>query len=115
MTAGARPRGVYSMYKSTRVSRLHVIRDAWMDASTLGRERTRIPAGSQTLCGQHAWGTLKAPATVLDPLPAAPPQGLTWCPTCLGLLAERLGVLDRVGRWLTDLRWPTPPEQGSRE
>lgn len=30
------------------------------------------------------------------PTPAVPPAGLSWCPTCVGRLAERAGALGRV-------------------
>jgi len=72
-----------------QVRRLHII-----------REDGRAP-GKQTLCGQHATGTTKAGAVLIDPMPATPPDGLTWCPTCIGLLTERTGRLDALAALLT--------------
>jgi hypothetical protein len=71
-----------------QVRRLHIVRD----------DGPR--PGWQTMCGQHATGTTKAAAVVIDPMPAAPPDGLTWCPTCIGLLTERAGLLDVLAELL---------------
>lgn len=51
------------------------------------------PSGEihQAVCAVAAYGTAKAPVIPHDP--AAPlPEGLTWCPTCLGKTAEHLGA-----------------------
>lgn len=68
--------------RALQVRRLHIYREdgKW--------------AGKQGLCGVDAWDTTNAPKVVLDPLPARPPDGLTWCPRCVGMAAERLGFLD---------------------
>lgn len=71
-----------------QVRRLHIV-----------REDGQRP-GQQTMCGQHATGTTKAAAVIIDPMPAAPPDGLTWCPTCIGLLTERTGRLDALAALL---------------
>jgi hypothetical protein len=57
--------------------------------------------GTQTLCGQGAWGVQHSDAVILDPAPDRPPEGLAWCPKCIGHLAERLGLLDEVAASLT--------------
>lgn len=103
---GGRPRGVYSEWKSLRTQRLHVVRDEWMTRDDGARARSRIEPGRQTLCGQQAWGTVKAPATVVDPLPLEPPAGFTWCPMCLGHLAEWMGLSGLFGMLLAAA--PTP-------
>jgi len=85
-------RGVYRGYytgskRAGQVRRVHIIREN----GPAGWE-----AGEQTECGQHAWTVQHSEPVIIDPLPDQPPEGLTWCPKCIGLLAERLGVLGRV-------------------
>lgn len=106
MNAQARPRGVFSNWKSTNTQRLHVVRDAWMFRPEGARAVPRVEPGRQTVCGQSAVGTLKSPVTVLDPLPAEPPEGLTWCPMCVGHLAECLGLTGVFGRMLAEATQP---------
>jgi hypothetical protein len=86
-------RAVYRGYwtggkRAGQVRRLHVIREdgprGW-------------PPGTQTLCGQGTWGVQHSDAVILDPLPDRPPEGLAWCPKCVGHLAEKLGLLTEVG------------------
>lgn len=67
--------------RSARVTRLHIMRE---DGPYAGR---------QGLCGTAGWGVTRSEPIVLDPMPAAPPDGLTWCPACVGRLAELRGVL----------------------
>ncbi len=46
-------------------------------------------------CGQPWWGTAKTgnePVPLGGPLPA----GITWCPKCLGVTADALGLAHRV-------------------
>lgn len=79
-------RGYYSGHaRAGQVKRLHIIRE---DAvGRLGRP------GDQTLCGQHAWAVQHSESVIISPLPAVPPEGLTWCPACVGKQAELSGLL----------------------
>jgi hypothetical protein len=83
-------RAVYRGYwqggrRSARVTRLHVIRE-----DSPGRVRV------QTWCGQGAGTHRNSEPVIFDPMPAAPPEGLKWCPQCIGHLAEQCGVLGDV-------------------
>jgi hypothetical protein len=78
------PRAFYRSYPSPRVTRLHIM-----------REDGKFP-GRSALCGVHGWGVRRSEPIVLDPMPVCPPAGLSWCPLCVGRLAERAGLLDRV-------------------
>jgi hypothetical protein len=53
-------------------------------------------AGKQALCSLQAWDVTDSRAVMLDPMPAAAPEGLRWCPRCVGLLAQRMGRLDLI-------------------
>lgn len=88
----ARARALYRGYyeggrRAGQVRRLHVIRDkgpaGWED-------------GKQVLCGLHAWPCTNSVPVILDPVPDRPPEGLEWCPKCVGLLAGLYGLLDEV-------------------
>lgn len=75
------------------------------------RVRARIEPGRQTLCGQQAWGTAKAAMVVVDPLPTSPPEGFTWCPMCVGHLAEWMGLIGMFGLLLASAPQPGTPER----
>ena len=82
-------RGYWSGGKRAgQVRRLHIIRED----GPAGWE-----PGKQTMCGQAAWNCTHSEAVILDPLPDRPPEGLAWCPKCVGHLAERLGLLEEIG------------------
>lgn len=67
---------------ATRSARLHIIRDSGDRAGQVG------------WCGVPASATLKSgPRVVIDPLPAVPPDGYTWCASCVGHFAELSGQL----------------------
>lgn len=88
----ARPRAIYRSYyegskRTGQVRRLHVIRET----ATPSHE-----PGNSTLCGQHAWPVTHSEPVIICPLPERPPAALTWCPKCIGLLAERLGLLGEI-------------------
>jgi hypothetical protein len=101
-------RGLYRGYwsggkRAGQVRRLHIIRED----GPKGWE-----PGKQVLCGQAAWPCRNSKPVILDPLPDRPPEGLEWCPKCIGLLAERLGLLQEVasslaayGLFLTGELW----------
>lgn len=81
-------RGYWSGGKRAgQVTRLHVVREEGPPGA---------PPGSQTLCGQSARRHRNSDPVVIDPLPPRPPDGLSWCPKCVGHLAENLGLLDEV-------------------
>lgn len=75
---------VHEHRRSDRVTRLHTV-----------REDGKFP-GRQGWCGTHAWGVTRSEPVVLDPMPATPPAGLSWCPMCVGKLAELEGRLNRI-------------------
>jgi hypothetical protein len=86
-------RAVYRGYwqggkRSARVTRLHVIREGgknpWLE----------------TWCGQAATQHKNSEPVIFDPMPAAPPEGLAWCPKCIGHLAERYGLLGDIAESL---------------
>jgi hypothetical protein len=86
------PRAIHRGYvsggrRAGQVRRLHIVREdgppGWQP-------------GTQTLCGQGAWSVTRSDAVVIDPIPARPPDGLRWCPKCVGHLAEVLGLLDDI-------------------
>lgn len=78
--------------RSARITRFHIIREdgKW--------------GGLQGFCGQRctdsgdrAWD--RGPdsvAVIIDPLPLVPPDGLVWCPACLGHLTQRRGRAHQV-------------------
>lgn len=68
--------------RAKQVRRLHIMRE---DGNF---------AGQQGLCGTHGWGVTQSPAIILDPVPAEPPAGLSWCNSCIGHAAHLVGVLD---------------------
>jgi len=74
-------RAFYRGYQSSRVTRLHLM-----------REDGKFP-GRQGLCGVSGWAARRSDPIILDPMPVVPPAGLSWCPACVGRLAERRGVL----------------------
>ena len=77
--------------RSTRVTRVHVIRDA------PPRRDRMLPAGRETWCGQGAGDHRDSTAIVRD-TPHVLPEGLAWCPHCIGRAAEHLGRLEEVAR-----------------
>ncbi|WUI02077.1 hypothetical protein OHR68_09805 [Spirillospora sp. NBC_00431] len=86
-------RAIHSGYydghpRAGQVRRAHIIRED-------GPAR-----GLTAMCGQGVWPTTNATPVVLDPMPVRPPDGLTWCPHCLGRLAERLDALWWLGEQL---------------
>jgi hypothetical protein len=104
----ARLRGVYRGYwtgraRAGQVRRVHIIRED----GPKGWE-----PGKQTLCGQHAWPVTNSEPVILDPLPATPPPGLTWCPKCVGHAAELAGLLDDLAARLA--AWDPTATQATR-
>ncbi len=74
--------------KSARVTRLHIIREEG-------------PNGwPQTWCGQSAGVHRNSQPVIIDPMPLRAPEGLSWCPKCIGHLAERYWLLDEIAESL---------------
>jgi len=80
-------RGYTTGRRAGQVCRVHVIRE-------VGPGDYR---GKQTMCGQHAWPVTNSEPVIRD-APHPLPDGLSWCPKCIGLAAEELGRLDDVAR-----------------
>lgn len=83
------PRAVYRGFDKGNgriklVKRLHIIREQGPGDA---------PPGSQTLCGQGAGKHRESDPVVISPLPVKPPEGLSWCPACVGKQAELSGLL----------------------
>ena len=76
--------------RAGQVRRVHVIRE---------KGPGNWEPGSQALCGSHAWNVTDSPAIIRD-APHELPEGLTWCPKCVGHLAELLGRTHAVARLL---------------
>lgn len=72
--------------RAKQVRRLHVMRE---DGKF---------AGKQGLCGTPGWGVTQSPAVILEPIPAEPPEGLSWCNSCIGHAAHLVGQLDAFAR-----------------
>lgn len=94
-------RAVYRGYwqggkRSARVTRLHIIRETPVAPHSSAYRPWREPAAGQTWCGQHATPHKNSEPVIFDPMPDKPPEGLSWCPACIGHLAEELGVLGDV-------------------
>lgn len=86
-------RAVHSGYydgrpRAGQVRRVHIVRE---DGPRPGQD---------AMCGQAARPVTNATPVVIDPMPPHPPDGLEWCPHCLGRLAERLGALPWLGEQL---------------
>lgn len=68
--------------RAKQITRVHVLNEA----PPKGRE-----PGTEALCGTSA-GRHTNSRPVIAEAPLHLPEGLTWCPTCIGRLAERKGV-----------------------
>jgi hypothetical protein len=79
----AEPRAFYRSYpddgkRAGQVKRLHVMRE---DGTFPGR---------QGHCGIQATDVTNSRAVVLNVIPCVPPDGLTWCGSCVLVLARRV-------------------------
>ena len=79
--------------QSALVRRLHVIRDTPVKHHGY---RFNPPRPVVTWCGQSAGPHRNSEPVILSPMPPVPPAGLTWCPACIGHLAERLGLIGEI-------------------
>lgn len=77
--------------RAGQVRRLHVMREDGQFA------------GKQALCGNPGWGVTNSPPIVIDPLPMKPPEGLTWCRSCVGHAADLVGQLNAFARMIAAL------------
>jgi hypothetical protein len=84
--------------RAGQVGRLHIM-----------REDGKFP-GRQALCGVHGWGVTHSPPVILNPMPAAPPDGLAWCRSCIGHAADLVGQLDAFARIIAALNEPARQE-----
>lgn len=78
--------------RAGQVTRLHILRE---DGPY---------AGEQGWCSASARGVTRSDPIVLDPMPEKPPEGLRWCPPCVGRLAEAMGALDLFAAELAGIR-----------
>lgn len=88
-------RGYYSGSgrRAGQVTRVHVVREE-------GPRRWDGDAGHrQTWCGQSAWNG-RGSVPLFREAPHPLPEGLRWCPACIGHLAEQSGRLGEVARLL---------------
>jgi hypothetical protein len=119
-------RAVYRGYwqggkRSARVTRLHIIRDTPVAGHRSAYRPFRERPGVETWCGQSAQPHTNSEPVIFDPMPAVPPEGLLWCPQCIGHLAERYGLLGEIAECLAawdpglcpdvDGRWARRREQ----
>lgn len=78
-------RGYHAATKRAgQVRLLHILRPELVNGSP------------HALCHIHAWDCQQSPRVDLPEFPATPPEGLSWCPRCLGMAAERLGLAQRL-------------------
>jgi hypothetical protein len=94
-------RAVYRGYhqrgkRSARVTRLHIIRETPVARHRPEWHSLREQPAEQTWCGQFATPHTNSEPVIFDPMPEKPPEGLSWCPACIGHLAEELGLLGEV-------------------
>lgn len=75
--------------RARQVQRVHVIREN----GPKGR------SGTGAWCGVHAYDVTNSPPIVRD-APHSLPDGLQWCPKCIGHLAEQLGRLNEIAQLL---------------
>ena len=59
--------------------------------------------GKLALCGTQAWPVTRSDPVIFDPMPPEPPEGLAWCPKCIGHLAELQGVLGDIAARLAGM------------
>jgi hypothetical protein len=80
------PRAVYctGTRHTGQVRRLHIIREQGPKGAD---------PGSHALCGAGVWSLSNSEPVIVDPMPAGPPEGLSWCPKCVGCQAELSGLI----------------------
>jgi hypothetical protein len=75
---------------------------AWLPATASPHPRPlHIIRGEETAwCGKSSAMHRTSEPQVIDPMPASAPEGMLWCPACIGYLAARCGLLDEVAESL---------------
>jgi hypothetical protein len=91
--------------RAGQVTRVHIIREG-KPAPRNATYLRGVPDG-QLWCGQNAGDHRDSTALVRD-APHELPEGLSWCPHCLGRAAEHLGKLGDVARLLGIEALPAP-------
>ena len=66
--------------RAGQVQRVHVVRE----------HGPKDRDGQSTLCGQHTYAVRQSEGIIRE-APHELPEGLSWCPKCVGLLAEQSG------------------------
>lgn len=56
----------------------------------------------QAFCHAAAWPCTDSPRVEVLSFPLVPPEGLAWCPTCIGWAAERLGLIETFARAIAE-------------
>lgn len=56
-------------------------------------EEFRRSVRETAFCGTYAHDTTHAPKAVIE-APYTLPEGIVWCPTCIGRAGEALGIID---------------------
>lgn len=76
-------------HRAGQVQRVHVVRE----------KGPKDRDGTMTLCGQHTYAVRQSEGIIRD-APHDLPASLSWCPKCVGLLAEQLGRTAEVAALL---------------
>ena len=89
MAASAFYRGyVDNGRRAGQVRRLHIVRQTPV--------RGAVESRRLGWCGTSAHDVTNSSTVLISPLPACPPEGLTWCPACVGRYADYIGLLGEV-------------------
>jgi hypothetical protein len=73
--------------RAGQVRRLHILRPTGTRS---------LDPGKLGYCGTGAWKCRGSDPVLVSPLPATPPEGLAWCPACVGRYAEDVGLLGEI-------------------
>lgn len=73
--------------RAGQVRRLHILRET----GTPSHEPRQ-----SGWCGTTGWDVTASRTVLISPLPVRPPDGLTWCPCCVGRYADYIGLLGEV-------------------
>jgi hypothetical protein len=76
--------------RAGQVRRLHIIRE----------HGPGDRVAKEFMCGAPAWDCTHSDVVISDQLPVKPPEGLAWCPHCIGRAAEAAGLLGGFGEQL---------------
>lgn len=73
--------------RAGQVRRLHILRET----GTPGTYPRKLG-----WCGTGAYDVTNSSTRLISPLPSRPPEGLEWCPCCVGRYADYIGLLGEV-------------------